>query len=174
LKIVPKAPKKVRDEAQEAVTAALDQVPEAIHFDQRGKRTTATLCVGNLEFKASSKDLKEALDTLFRKIHVENVVIPRKDCRSRGYAFVTLSWAKASDVDPSDICTIYSGMLYVKSRPIYLRELDSKNDTASSDDSVSSEYINNMDQMIEDLKRQIDESEQDMKMLRQQGAASIQ
>jgi hypothetical protein len=65
-------------------------------------------------------------------------------------------------------------MLYVKSRPIYLRELDSKNDTASSDDSVSSEYINNMDQMIEDLKRQIDESEQDMKMLRQQGAASIQ
>ncbi len=30
--IVPKAPKKVRDEAQEALTAALDQVPELIHF----------------------------------------------------------------------------------------------------------------------------------------------
>ena len=29
--IVPKAPKKVRDEAQEALTAALDQVPDAIH-----------------------------------------------------------------------------------------------------------------------------------------------
>ncbi len=43
-------------------------------------------------------------------------------------------------------------------------ELDSKNDTASSDDSVSSEYINNMDQKIEE----------EMKMLRQQGAASIQ
>jgi len=28
--------------------------------------------------------------------------------------------------------------------------------------------------MIEDLKRQIDEKEQEMKMLRQQGAASIQ
>ena len=68
----------------------------------------------------------------------------------------------------------YSGMLYVNLRQIYLSELDSKNDTASSDDSVSSEYINNMDQMIEDLKRQIDEKEQGMKMLRQQGAASIQ
>ena len=65
-------------------------------------------------------------------------------------------------------------MLYVKSRQIYLRELDSQNDTSSSDDSVSSEYINNMDQKIEDLKRQIDENEQEMKMLRQQGAASIQ
>ncbi len=105
----------------------------------------------------------------------ENVVIPRKEGRSRGYAFVTLSWAQASKVDPSDICTFYSGKFYVKSRPIYLRELDSKNDTASSsDDSVSSEYINNMDQKIEDLKRQIDENEQEMKMLKQQGAVSIQ
>ncbi len=65
-------------------------------------------------------------------------------------------------------------MLYVKSRQIYLRELDSKNDTESSDDSVSSEYINNMDQMIEDLKRQIDENEPEMKMHTQQVAASIQ
>ncbi len=60
------------------------------------------------------------------------------------------------------------------SRQEYLRELDSKNDTASSDDSVSSEYINSMDQNIEDLKRQINENGQEMKMLRQQGAASIQ
>jgi hypothetical protein len=64
-------------------------------------------------------------------------------------------------------------MLHVKSRQIYLRELDSKNNTASSDDSVSSEYINNMDQKIEDLKRQIDENEQEIKMPRQQGAASM-
>ena len=130
--------------------------------------------MGNLEFKASTKDLQGALDTVFHKIHVENVVIPRKDGRSRGYAFVTLSWAKASEVDPSDICTIYSGMLYVKSRQIYLRELDSKNDTASSDDSVSSEYINNLDQTIEDLKRQIDENKKQIKMHTQQVAASIQ
>jgi hypothetical protein len=51
--IVPKAPKKVQGEAQEALTAALDQAPDIIHFDQRGKRTTATLYVGNLEFKTS-------------------------------------------------------------------------------------------------------------------------
>jgi hypothetical protein len=65
-------------------------------------------------------------------------------------------------------------MLYVKSRQIYLRELDSKYDTASSDDSVSSEYINNMDQNIDDLKRQIDENEQEIKKHKQQVAASIQ
>ncbi len=65
-------------------------------------------------------------------------------------------------------------MLYVKSLQIYLCELDGKNNTASSDDSVSSEYINNMDQRIEELKRQIDENEQEMKIFRQQGAASIQ
>ena len=96
-------------------------MPEQIHFDQRGKRTTATLYVGNLEFKASTKDLQEALDRVFHKIHVEDFVIPRKDGRSRGYAFVTLSWAKATKVDPSDICMLYSGMLYVKIRQIYLR-----------------------------------------------------
>ncbi len=125
-------------------------MPDTIHFDRRGKRTqaTATLYVGNLEFKASTKDLKEALDREFHEIHVEDVIIPRKDSRSRCYAFVALSWAKK--VDPSDICTFYSEMIYVKSRQIYLPELDSKNDTASSDDRFSSEYINNMDQMIED------------------------
>jgi hypothetical protein len=123
--------------------------------------------VGNLEFKASTKDLKDAPNAEFDEIRVEDAVILRKDGRSRGYAFVTSSWAQASKVCPSDICTFYSGMLYVKSQQIYLRELDSKNDTASSDDSVSSEYINNMDQKIEDLKRQIDKNEQEMKMLRQ-------
>jgi hypothetical protein len=92
--IVPKAPKKDRDEAQKALAAALDQVPDTIHFDRRGKRTTATLYVGNLEFKASTNDLKDALDEEFDEIRVEDVVIPRKDGRSRGYAFVSLSWPK--------------------------------------------------------------------------------
>jgi hypothetical protein len=51
-------------------------VPDTIHFDRRGKRTTATtLYVGNLEFMASTKDLKEALDREFHEIYVENVVI---------------------------------------------------------------------------------------------------
>jgi hypothetical protein len=70
--------------------------------------------VGNLEFKASTKELKDELDREFQRIRVEDVVIQRKDGRSRGYAFVTLSWAKASKVDPSDICKIFSGTLYVK------------------------------------------------------------
>ncbi len=43
-----------------------------------------------------------------------------------------------------------------------------------SDDSVSSDYINNMDQMKEDLKRQVDENEQQIKEHKQQVAASIQ
>jgi hypothetical protein len=60
------------------------------------------------------------------------------------------------------------------SRQIYLRELDSKKDTASSDDCVSSEYINHMDQMMEDLKLQIDENEQEIKMHKQLAAALIQ
>ncbi len=90
--IVSKAPKKVGAEAQEALTAALDQLPDTIHFDRQGKRTTATLYVGNLEFKASNKELKDALDREFHKIHIEGVVIPRKDGRFRSYAFVTLSW----------------------------------------------------------------------------------
>ena len=42
-----------------------------------------TFYVGNLEFKASTKDLKDELDKVFRKIHVEDVVIPRRDGRSR-------------------------------------------------------------------------------------------
>ncbi len=129
---VPKEPKKVRDEAQVAISAALDKVSDTIHFNRRGKRTMETLYVGNLEFKASTKDVKDVLDKVFRKIHVEDVAIPRKDGRSCGYAFVNLSWDNASDINPFDICKLYSGMLDVNSRPIYFRELDSKNDTQSS------------------------------------------
>ncbi len=49
------------------------------------------------------------------------------------------------------------------SQQIYLHELDSENDNAPSHDSVSSESINNMDQMIEDLERQIDKNKQQIK-----------
>jgi hypothetical protein len=44
-----------------------------------------------------------------------------------------------------------------------------------ADESVSesSEYINNMDQMIEDQKRQTDENEQQMKKYKQPVSASI-
>jgi hypothetical protein len=46
--IVPKEHKKVRDEARERSDNALNQVPDAVHFDQKGQRTTKTLYVGNL------------------------------------------------------------------------------------------------------------------------------
>jgi hypothetical protein len=82
------------------------------------------------------KELKDVLDQVFKKIHVEDVVIPLKDGRSCGYGFVTLSWANRSTIDPDNICKVYSGMLNVNSRPIYLRELDSKDN-----DSVSSSFI---------------------------------
>ena len=128
-------------------------MPDAIHFNREGERTTATLYVGNLEFKASTKELKDVLDRVFKKIHVENVVIPLKDsyCRSCGYGFVTLSWAKGSTIDPANICKVFSGMLDVNSRPIYLRELDGKDN-----DSVSSSFIER-EQKIEDLECRISE-----------------
>ena len=85
--------------------------------------------------------MKDEHDRWFHKIHVKDVVIPRRDSRSRGYAFVILTWAKASPMDPSDICKIYSGMLDVNSRPIYLRELNCRDDTQSSNDSVSTLFI---------------------------------
>jgi hypothetical protein len=62
-------------------------------------------------------------------------------------------------------------MLFVNSQQIYLRVLDNKNDNESSDDIVSSEYINNMDQMMEDLNLQIHQNEQQMKKYKQQVAA---
>ena len=82
---VPKEPKDVQDKADKAIKDALGKVPDAIHFNRQGKRTTATLYVGNLEFKASTKELKDVLDRVFKKIHVEDVVIPLKDGRSCGY-----------------------------------------------------------------------------------------
>ena len=126
-------PKKVRAKAQESLSKALDQVPDTIHMNRKGKRTKATLYVGNLDYKASKKELTDELefelqlDKYFGKIHLEEVVIPKKDGRSRGYAFITLSWATASNVDTSDICKIYSGMINVNSREIYLRERRNNN-----------------------------------------------
>ncbi len=133
----PEEPNNVRDKASKAIGDALDHVPDTIHFDRRRKRTMTTFYEGNLEFKASTKELKDALDEVFYKIHVEDVVIPRTDCRSRGYAFVTLSWAKASDI----ICKYYFGRSLVNSLQIYLREPHNEDDTQSSNHGVSSAYL---------------------------------
>ncbi len=70
-----------------------------------------TFYVGNLEFKASTKELTDALHEKFHKTHLTDVMIPRTDGRS--HSFVTLSWAKASNIIPYDVCKSYSGRLLV-------------------------------------------------------------
>ncbi len=99
-------------------------MPDTIHCDlnQARKRTKVTLYVGNLDYKASSKELANALDTCFQ-IRLEEAVIPKKNGRSSSYDFVTLSWVKASNVEPSDLCKLYSGRIGVNSRPIYFCKL---------------------------------------------------
>ena len=126
--IVPKEPKKIRDEAQARLDDALDQVPDAVHFDRKGQRTTKTLYVGNLNYDSNAeplhKALRKALLTDFRnRIRLDKADVPENNGKSRGYGFVTLSWAKAADVKPSDICKIYSGMIDANSRYIYLQQL---------------------------------------------------
>ena len=61
------------------------------------------------------------------RIKIDEVIVPENNGKSQGYAFVTLSWAKAANVNPSDICKAYSGMIDVNSRYIYLRKLRNDN-----------------------------------------------
>ena len=165
---VPKEPEDVQDKGDKAIKDALGKVPDAIHFNRQGKRTTATLYVGNLEFKASTKELKDVLDRVFKKIRVEDVVIPLKDGRSCGYGFVTLPWAKGSTIDPANICKVFSGMIDVNSRPIYLRELDSKDN-----DSVSSSFIE-YERKLEAEKHRLSQILARLEELERQEAAPIQ
>ena len=124
----PTESEKVRHEAQERIEVALNQVPDAVHFNPKGQRTTKTLYVGNLDYNSDSTILDKALRQYFRKrIKVDEVIVPENNGKSRGYAFVTLSWAKTAIVIPSDICDMYSGMIDVNSRYIYLRELRNDN-----------------------------------------------
>lgn len=129
--ICPKERKKDRDEAYERIRNALDQVPDTVHFDKAGKRKTATLYVGNLQFKASVEDLSNALNRIFKRIQVEKVTIPQRNEKSLGYAFIELSWAAGAPVKMFDICVTHSAMVFVNSRPIYFRELNDKGTTTT-------------------------------------------
>ena len=129
---VPKKSKEVQDEALARIKTALNQVPPTTHFDPKGKKCEATLYIGNLEYMATKEQLHDSLHKFFKKIKIQEIVIPTSNGRSRGYAFVTLAWAEACNVKPSDICDVYSGMIDVKnSRYIYLHELRSKNGNKS-------------------------------------------
>ena len=81
--------------------AALNQVPDAVHFNPKGQRTTKTLYVGNLDYNSDSTPLDKALQQYFRKqIKVDEVIVPENNGKSRGYAFVTLSWAETANAIP--------------------------------------------------------------------------
>ena len=121
----PKESEKDRNEAIERISKALNQVDKSVHFNPKGKRKTATLYVGNLEFNASEQDLGESLDKVFRKIKVEKITIPKVQGKSK-YGFIEISWAQRAPVNPKDICIKHSGMIQVNSRPIYFRELRNK------------------------------------------------
>jgi hypothetical protein len=103
--------------------------------------------VGNLAFKASEEDLSNALSQIFIKIQVEKVTIPHENGRPRGFAFVDLSWAADAPVKMIDICIAQSAMIFVNSRPIYLRELDGEADSESSDQSMGSPYAANSESL---------------------------
>jgi hypothetical protein len=129
---VPKESKKVRAEADARITAAMNQVPLTTHSDPNGKKCEATLYLGNLEYAATEEQLRDSLEQYFKRIKVQEIVIPTTNGRSRGYAFVTLAWAQACNLKPSDLCDYYSGMIDVNSRPIYLRELRKQNMESST------------------------------------------
>jgi hypothetical protein len=104
-------------------------VPDSIHLSKKGRlggqrqkimwRTWSTRLI-------SDKELYDALDEYLCTLHVEEVVIPRRDGRSHGYAFVSLSWTEASKVNPSDICSEHSGFIDLNLLQICHRELHSK------------------------------------------------
>jgi RNA recognition motif-containing protein len=52
-------------------------VNPSVHLNPQGKRNTATLYVGNLEFNTSEQDLRKSLDRFFKRIKVEKITIPK-------------------------------------------------------------------------------------------------
>ena len=101
---VPTESKKVQDKAAKRIDDALNQVPSSVHMNLESQRTTKTLYVGNLDYNSDSNLLFKTLRKYFRyRIKVDKVMAPENNGKSRGYAFVTLSWVKAANVNPSDI-----------------------------------------------------------------------
>jgi hypothetical protein len=81
-----------------------------------------------LDFKANSKDTLRSVQKHFDgdfsgRIHMNELIIANHHGRSKGYGFITMSWVREAEVDPADICKLYSGMIQVKSRRLYLQEL---------------------------------------------------
>ncbi len=124
----PKESAHVRTMAEQRIMEALNQVPDAIHRNPKRKKTVVTLYAGNLDFKANSTDTLGSLQKHFNddfcgRIHMNELIIANHHGRSKGYGFITMSWVREAEVDPADICNLYSGMIQVKSRRLYLQEL---------------------------------------------------
>ncbi len=152
--IVPKEPKKIRDEAQARLLEALKQVPLADHkaaYNKVDLRTYATLYVGNLDYNSIAEPLhnvlQKTLQTDFdKKIWLEKTDLPESHGKSKGYGFVTLSWAKAAKVKPLDICKVYSGVIAASSRYIYIQQLRKDNPRASTKEREQAKTVQSVPQ----------------------------
>ena len=56
--VFPNESEKKRSEACARIEEALDQVPYSMHLNTQGKRNTATIYLGNLDYSASEQDLR--------------------------------------------------------------------------------------------------------------------
>ena len=125
--VPPKESDYVRKKADKSIEDALNQVSDDIHFNSKSKETDVTLVAGNLDFDADVDDVMKSLRKHFRhrndRIRVSEISIPNSRGRSKGYAFITLSWVREALVDPADLCKFYPGVIQVKSRQLYFQEL---------------------------------------------------
>ena len=90
--------------------------------------------VGNLEYSSNTEPLHKALlqADFHERIRLEKTDLPDNDGKSRGYGFVTLSWAEAANVNPSDICKLYSGMIDASSRYVYFQQIRNDDNPGAS------------------------------------------
>jgi hypothetical protein len=114
----PKEKEDVRTKPDQMMNEALNQVPDAVHFNPKSKRTMVTIYAGNLDFKANGKDVLESLRKRVRhRIQVNEIAVPNYHGRSKGYVFITLSWVREADLAPADICKFYSGVIQLEVNP---------------------------------------------------------
>jgi hypothetical protein len=106
-----------RVKAQERINAAHEQLDPlaSVYLDQKVKRLTETLYVGNLEFSTSVDDIYLAIGGIKSDlVRVEKVTIPRVDGRSKN-VFIELSWPQCVPLNLADVCIRRSGMIQVNS-----------------------------------------------------------
>jgi hypothetical protein len=86
-------------------------VLNTVRFNKKGKRMTATLYVGDLEFNANNDGLHKALSILFKKGVADDITIPSWN---PGFAFIKLSWAIGTQVKMRDLCISQSAIIQLE------------------------------------------------------------